>query len=351
SYVAYFESGLDFLDPHLRFLDFLKLQEGPAGARESYQLIVERSKSIIPRYASILLWERQERIPKLLQFVTEHPDFAPAYYQLSEEYSEARLGTRSLDDKRLEKEYLEKFLKLSAEGKFIRWFIDRSMVSDWQQKAESRLTALKTSVSDTIMANPVELRWMSTNGGWMGVISIAEPTLEIFWKGPGMEGFKSTGPSPTRDPRTGKPLPNMTITLPENTAKADFQVKYTNASGAEMGPFTLPFDPAESTLVESKNTLELTRTSWVAFRDYEGKVLLYFSHLLGHRGVLRQIQYGLDRDIPDTVYAFPPYDKPGYAPISDDVTIYMEVPAPTKFVTVKLTFRDGTTSDVVRFDR
>jgi hypothetical protein len=201
------------------------------------------------------------------------------------------------------------------------------------------------------MDNPVELRWMSTNGGWMGAVSIAEPALEIFWKGPGQPEFKSTGPSPSRDPRTGKPYPNMTITLPENTPKAEFQIKYINASGQEMGPFALPFDPALSSLVESKHTLELTRTSWVSFRDWDGKLLLYFSHLLSYRGVLKEIRYGVDKDIPDTKYPFPPYDKPGFAPISEDVTIHIEVPATTQSVTVQLTFRDGTQSEIVRFNR
>jgi len=351
SYLAYFTSDLDYLDPHLRYLDFLELQEGRPGARESYQLIVQKSKSIIPAYAAILLWEREQRIPKLEQFLAEHPDFAPAAYHLSEEYSESRLGTRSLDDKRQEKIYLEKFLQLSAEGKLLRWFIDRSMVSEWQSSSESRLTALKTSVSETVMANPVELRWMATNGGWIGSISIAEPALEIFWKGPGMDAFKSTGPSPSRDPRTGQPYPNMTLTLPDKTDKADIQIKYTNASRSEMGPFTLPFDPAASSLSESKQILAMTNTSWVSFRDWDGKLLLYFSHLLSHRGVLSEIKYGIDKDTPDTTYPFPAYDKPGNAPITEDVTIYTAVPAATKFVTVQLAFRDGTKSEVVRFDR
>jgi hypothetical protein len=351
SYLAYFASDLDYLDPHLRYLDFLKLQEGRAGARETYQLIVQKAKSIVPAYAASLLWERDQRIAKLTEFIATQPDFVPAYYHLSEEYSAARIGTQSLEDKRLERLYLEKFNSLASEGKLLRWFIDRSLVSAWQKDAESRLAALKSSVSDTVMANPVELRWMSTNGGWMGAVSIAEPALEIFWKGPGQPEFKSTGPSPSRDPRTGKPYPNMTITLPENTPKAEFQIKYINASGQEMGPFALPFDPALSSLVESKHTLELTRTSWVSFRDWDGKLLLYFSHLLSYRGVLKEIRYGVDKDIPDTKYPFPPYDKPGFAPISEDVTIHIEVPATTQSVTVQLTFRDGTQSEIVRFNR
>jgi hypothetical protein len=351
SYLAYFGFDLDSLDPHLRYLDFLKLQEGRAGARESYQLIVQKAKSIVPGYAAILLWERDQRIAKLREFVTAHPDFAPAYYHLSEDYSAARLGTQSLDDKRQERAALEAFLKLHAEGKLLRWIIDRSLASEWQKDAETRLATLQATVNDTVLANPVELRWMATNGGWMGSISIAEAAREIFWKGPGMTEFKSTGASPTRDPRTGAPMPNAVINLPEKTPATEILIKYLNATGQEMGPFTLPFDPAASSLSESKHILGMTSTSWVSFREWDGKLLLYFSHLLSHRGILKEIRYGLDKATPDTAYPFPAYDKPGIAPITEEVSIYTAVPDTTKFVTVQLTFTDGTQSEVVRFDR
>jgi hypothetical protein len=55
--------------------------------------------------------------------------------------------------------------------------------------------------------------------------------------------------------------------------------------------------------------------------------------------------------VPDTKYPFPPYDKPGIAPITEDVTIYTEVPASTKFVSVSVMFRDGTVSKTMKFSR
>ena len=41
SYNRYFSFKLDFLDPHLRYQTFLKVQEGLAGAREIYSAIYE----------------------------------------------------------------------------------------------------------------------------------------------------------------------------------------------------------------------------------------------------------------------------------------------------------------------
>ncbi len=351
SYLAFFNSDLDYLDPHLRFQDFLKLQEGRAGARESYQLIANQSKSMVPKYAMILLWDREQRISMLEQFMAANPDFAPGYYHWSLEYSQVRLGTQSLEDKRKEKEYLEKFQALNEEGKFLKWFIDKEMAAGWIADAEARLTLVNKTVASEVLENPVEMRWMHTNSGWMGSVIIAEPTLEIFWRKAGEGDFKSTGHTPMRHPTTGQPMPNMTITLPNNTPNTDIEVKYTNGSGVEMGPFTLPFNPGDSSMTESKYILEITKNSWVAFRDWDGKLLLYFSHLMTHRGILEKIEYGVNKDTPDTEFAFPAYDKPGNADIGTDVPIYTDIPMDSTYVTVQLTFKDGTKTEVVRFDR
>jgi len=351
SYLAYFNSDLEYLDPHLRFQDFLKLQEGRAGARETYQLIANKSQALVAKYASILLWDREQRLTMLETFIGENPEFAPGYYHLSQEYSQIRLGTQSLDDKRNEKKYLEKFQELHGQGKFVRWFMDKSMASEWEADAQARLTTLNKSISAEVLENPVTMRWMHTNSGWMGSIVIPEATLDILWRKKGEGEFKSTGKSPNIHPATGQPMPNMTISLPNNTPETDLEVKYVNASGAEMGPFTLPFKPADSSLSESKYILDLTKNSWASFRDWDGKLLVYFTHLMTHRGVLEKIEYGIDKDTPDTNYEFPVYEKPGNAPIESDTPVYFDVPLETQYLTVQLTFKDGTQTEIVRFDK
>jgi len=352
AYLGFFKSDLPFLDPHLRFQSFLKIQEGLAGARESYQYIANQSKTQVPKLAAILLQEPAQRKAQLEQFVSANPDFAPAFYLASQEYSLAKLGSQSLEDKRQEKAMLDQFAQLDDDGKFVKWFLDKDVVDEWRKDSEARLTALKTMMNEAALANPVTVTWQSSSAGWMGTVQIVEPTLEIFWKKPGGADFVSTGVLSIRNPQTGLPMPNPSLTLPATAPKGEFEVKYLNASNGSMGPFKLTFDPEASDLVSTKEILKLTANSWLSFRDYEGKVLLYFSQLVSYRGALKEIRYGLDKDVPDTAYDFPPHQgPPGVSPIPDGFLPYIEVPAATKFVSVQVTYRDGAKTDVIRIDR
>ena len=111
SYRRYFASAPDlaFLDPHLRYQALLKLQQGPGGARETYAELRRSDKSPIVEFAAALLLEGDARTAALDAYAAAHPDFAPAEYERSREVSVARVGTQGLEDKRLEKERLERF--------------------------------------------------------------------------------------------------------------------------------------------------------------------------------------------------------------------------------------------------
>ena len=95
----------------------------------------------------------------------------------------------------------------------------------------------------------------------------------------------------------------------------------------------------------------MTRTSWLAFRNFDGKLLLYFTTLMSYRGAIEQIRYGLDSENTNIGFDFPVWEGPGIAPINADTPVYLEIPAATKFVTVQLQYKDGTDSKTVRFER
>ncbi len=95
----------------------------------------------------------------------------------------------------------------------------------------------------------------------------------------------------------------------------------------------------------------MTKSSWLSFRDYDGKVLLYFTGLLSYRGAFEEIRWGVDVETPDRKLPFStPDPKNPYAVNTDDV-LYLEVPAGTKFATVQLRYKDGTTTEIVKIKR
>lgn len=92
--------------------------------------------------------------------------------------------------------------------------------------------------------------------------------------------------------------------------------------------------------------------SWPrSFCDYDGKLLLYFTTLLSYRGALEKITYALAKENPDTDFAFPAWDQPGIALITNEVLPYFLIPKETRWVTIQLTYKNGEKSEMVRIER
>ena len=142
SYNRFFSFKLNFIDPHLRYQTFLKIQEGRAGAREIYHSMYEIDTSPVVEFARILLFDSPKRTEMLRKFIEDNPDFTPAYYELSREFSEARKGIQTLKDKRSELAALQKFSRNSDQGKFVKYFIDKEIAARWINNTERRLLQL-----------------------------------------------------------------------------------------------------------------------------------------------------------------------------------------------------------------
>ncbi|MEM0970844.1 MAG: hypothetical protein AAGJ31_15925, partial [Verrucomicrobiota bacterium] len=240
AYLGYFKFDLPYLDPHLRFLQFLKVQEGPAGARESYQYIAQSAKGLPAQVASALLWDKDLRVEKLDGLREENPDSAAIAYLLSQDFSQIRLGRQSLADKRREKELLEAFQSQDDSGNLVSVILDQELVSEWREDATNRLKALQPTAA--ALENPLVVTWMHSNSGWKGSVQIAEQVAEIFWKKPGTSDFQSTGKSQARNISTGEFMPNMSISLPDGTPKQEIEFQYTNINGGTVGPLKALFD-------------------------------------------------------------------------------------------------------------
>ena len=147
-YNQYFTFKLDYIDPHLRYQTFLKLQEGRAGAREVYNSLFSNDNRVTIEYLKILLYNAPTRTQLLKEFIQKNKDFAPAYYELSKDYSPSRTGQESLSNRKLELENLKKFMELNNEGKFIRYFLDKSIAAEWVKYAEERISVLNSGLNE-----------------------------------------------------------------------------------------------------------------------------------------------------------------------------------------------------------
>jgi uncharacterized caspase-like protein len=346
SYLGFFNFGLPYVDPHYRFQTFLKVQEGRAGAREVYsELAGTRRADETLAYAAALLLEPEQRKARLEEIITRKPEFAPAYYELARNYSEAQLGVQTLADKEKERNLLQRFVSLADGGKYLGWFIDQTYAAEQLDDARRRLAAL----ARTAVARQVNLTATSGNNGWMLSFGIAEPAQEIFYQLPGRPRA-STGFLSMVNQQTGKPMPRPYIELPANAASMTVEVSYKDATGLLRGPFRLAFNPEASLVASQLDVLRMSPQSWSLLRTYDGRKLLYFTHLISSRCAIAEVRYGIDRMTPDRVFALPPCNVADPHRIPADFTIYVEAPPATRFATIQLRYKDGSMSPVQRFD-
>jgi hypothetical protein len=188
------------------------------------------------------------------------------------------------------------------------------------------------------------------NGGWSVVFSIADPTLGISWRLGDAGQYRETGFMDTLDPRTRKRMPNPSIELPADQQAATIEVRYVDASGEMQGPFPIRFDPEAALLRDQRKILDMTATSWLSFRDFNG-VLVYYTHLMSYRCAIREVRLGIDSAVPDKVLKMPPCDPRDPSVIPHDATPYLKLAPTTRSVSVELTYRDGSVSEIKTFRR
>ena len=188
------------------------------------------------------------------------------------------------------------------------------------------------------------------NGGWTVVFSIADPTLGISWRLGEKGDFRETGFIDSLDPRTRKRIPNSSVQLDADTPSQTIYVRYVDTNGDMKGPFPIRFDPEAALLRDQRKILDMTASSWLAFREFNG-LMVYYTHLVSYRCAIRQVRIGIDTTVPDKVIQLPPCDMRDPVAIPSNSTPYMKLPPNTRSVSVELTFKDGSLSELRNFRR
>jgi hypothetical protein len=160
--------------------------------------------------------------------------------------------------------------------------------------------------------------------------------------------FRETGFLDTLDPRTRKRMPNPSIELAADAPAATIQVRYVDASGEMQGPFPIKFDPEAALFHDQRKILDMTATSWLSFREFNG-LLVYYTHLVSYRCAIRQVKIGIDTAVPDKVLQMPPCDMRDPSVIPYGAPLYMKLAPSTQFMSVELTYRDGSVSEIKTF--
>jgi hypothetical protein len=188
------------------------------------------------------------------------------------------------------------------------------------------------------------------NGGWTVTFSILDPTLGISWRMGDAGDFRETGFMDILDPRTRKRMANISIELPADAPAGTIQLRYVDATGEMQGPFPIKFDPEAALLHDQRKILDMTATSWLSFREFDG-LLVYYTHLMSYRCAIRQVRIGIDTSVPDKLLTMPACDMKDPNAIPSNAQPYLRLPPSTRSVSVELTYRDGSVSEIKSFRR
>lgn len=112
--------------------------------------------------------------------------------------------------------------------------------------------------------------------------------------------------------------------------------------------------PAQTggTLEQAKTILQMTQENWVAVRLFDGRDLLYFTHLEVYRCSFESLRYAVNGGKMQA-WEMPPCPDEGQlmAPIPEDHLPYAEFPPDSvEKVTVEIVYTDGTIARAA-FDR
>lgn len=95
-----------------------------------------------------------------------------------------------------------------------------------------------------------------------------------------------------------------------------------------------------------KQILDVTKANWVAFRDWEGQQLIYFTHLESWKCGIDFVFYGLNDGQLDQMWELDECDPDNPNAVLKDKP-YIELPAgSTQSISVQLVYPDGSKSSV-----
>jgi hypothetical protein len=189
-----------------------------------------------------------------------------------------------------------------------------------------------------------------SNSGWTVTLSMPEPATAISYRLGNAGEFRDTGLLDVLDQRTGQRMPNPSLQLSGKAQATMIEVRYRTADGAMVGPFPIRFDPDVALYDTQRKSLEQIWPSWVEFRDFNG-TLIYFTTLLSYRCAITEVRYGLDGADPLRRFDLPACNTQDPFEIPDGATMYIKVPPKTKSISLRVTWKDGTQSDVNTIER
>ena len=98
-----------------------------------------------------------------------------------------------------------------------------------------------------------------------------------------------------------------------------------------------------------KQILNITKKNWISFRDFNGRQLIYFTHLEAYTCGIKEVRYSINSEALDKRWTLQPCN-PQKQGVVEKERIWLSFPLNSvKYAVVQLVFADGSESEAVRF--
>ena len=153
-----------------------------------------------------------------------------------------------------------------------------------------RSRASRATMAAGAWCSPSPIRRSAFPGAWRGNGDSAKPALSIRSIRGRARGCR-TRRSNCR--RTRRP--------------ATIEVRFVDPVRRHAGAFPIRFDPEAALIRDQRKILDMTATSWLSFREFNG-LLVYYTHLVSYRCAIREVRIGIDTAVPNRVLKMPGCD-------------------------------------------
>lgn len=353
AYLAYFKQVKSLpsaalqqkLDPHLRFQTILILQDGRQTAQNIYQTLFAASTQLTDQYALILLEPEAQRIKALQQWVQDHPNFIPAYYQLSKEYSTQNINQPTFYEKRLEKQYLQTFIKQAKSGSANGYFLNKDFLQIWENEAQQRLKTLQEKYSDQL-AQPINFVVSRYQNHWRIFLAVKEPHTKLMYKLENQTEFNPVSGSVAADVILLDRGYKEYVDLQGLSRSQRLEFTYTDQNGVQSPSASFYFDYEKEVIAASIHFINISRDVWVTV-DNETGYHLGYDFLDQLRCGVKMIWLGYDEEIPTKPMLLKPCDMTQPFQSSTEDWLYWELDNPVSVVSIKIDLLNGESTDIM----
>lgn len=103
-------------------------------------------------------------------------------------------------------------------------------------------------------------------------------------------------------------------------------------------------------LAQVKAIMQQTRSNWLSFRNYGGRQLIYFSHIISWHCGISEIRYSINSTALDRRFPVPKCNPALPNNIASGDKIYLDLPpASARTVSVQIVYEDGSSSDIFTY--